>query len=95
VKQEYNPYDPQWWPYFEERQRSRTSEAMKGKWQYQIWKNQGEICPVCKQPITDDTDYDIHHIFEQSKGGTDDSSNLVMLHINCHRQVHNAKEKVL
>lgn len=95
VRQEYNPYDLQWQPYFEERQRSRTSKAMKEKCQYQIWKNQGMICPVCRQPITDDTDYDIHHIFEQSKGGTDDPSNLVMLHINCHRQVHNPKEEVL
>ncbi|NMV11811.1 HNH endonuclease, partial [Vibrio parahaemolyticus] len=31
-----------------------------------------------------------HHIVRRVDGGTDMSSNLMMLHINCHRQLHSS-----
>jgi RNA-directed DNA polymerase len=45
-------------------------------------------CPMCKQHITHETGWHIHHILERHKGGDDRLSNLVMLHPNCHRQLH-------
>ncbi|MCG3734553.1 HNH endonuclease signature motif containing protein, partial [Vibrio cincinnatiensis] len=33
-------------------------------------------------------EWDIHHIIRRVDGGSDDSSNLMMLHVNCHRQIH-------
>ncbi len=56
-----------------------------------IWKKQKGKCLNCKQVITLGTDWDIHHIIPKSKGGDNRISNLMMLHINCHKQVHNLK----
>ncbi|WP_259399592.1 HNH endonuclease [Pseudoalteromonas sp. SR41-4] len=43
---------------------------------------------MCHQKITKETGWNIHHIVERVKGGTDEMSNLVLLHPNCHRQLH-------
>ena len=32
--------------------------------------------------------WDVHHVLPKSKGGDDRLSNLQMLHINCHKQIH-------
>lgn len=32
-----------------------------------------------------------HHFQEKSKGRNDRNSNLVMLHLNCHRQIHSSQ----
>jgi RNA-directed DNA polymerase len=91
LKQDCNPYDPEWYSYIQKRQNSKTSKAMKRRGLYQLWTKQRMICPICKQAITSDTEFDIHHILGKSKGGTDDITNLMMLHINCHKQCHNTK----
>lgn len=48
-------------------------------------------CPNCMQEISMETGWDIHHIIPKSKGGDNRSSNLMMLHINCHKQIHNPR----
>jgi 5-methylcytosine-specific restriction endonuclease McrA len=35
-----------------------------------------------------DTGWNVHHLLKKSLGGSDDVSNLVLLHPNCHRQLH-------
>ncbi|NJS08627.1 HNH endonuclease, partial [Escherichia coli] len=32
--------------------------------------------------------WNVHHLLKKSLGGSDDVSNLVLLHPNCHRQLH-------
>ncbi|WP_261298988.1 HNH endonuclease [Shewanella holmiensis] len=32
--------------------------------------------------------WNVHHIVERGKGGSDEMENLVLLHPNCHRQLH-------
>ncbi|MDO6750105.1 HNH endonuclease, partial [Gilvimarinus sp. 1_MG-2023] len=44
--------------------------------------------PMCKQFITSETGWNIHHVLERHKGGSDKLENLVLLHPNCHRQLH-------
>ncbi|EAS1844058.1 HNH endonuclease, partial [Salmonella enterica] len=34
------------------------------------------------------TGWNIHHILKKSLGGSDNLENLVLLHPNCHRQLH-------
>ena len=53
-----------------------------------LWKEQGGICPVCNQPITQVTGWHNHHIVYKAMGGTDRAENRVLIHPNCHRQVH-------
>ena len=53
-----------------------------------LWLAQNKRCPMCKQLITFETGWNIHHIIERHKGGGDELGNLVLLHPNCHRQIH-------
>lgn len=90
IKGEANPYDPKWKEYFE----SRISRLMKEKLQgrkrlLQLWLKQEGKCPICKEFITEETGWNIHHTLPRIQGGTDTMSNLALLHPNCHRQVHN------
>ncbi len=51
-----------------------------------LLKRDGYICAWCKQPLTDiDNSRKVHvdHIFPKSKGGSDDPSNLQLLHRRC------------
>ena len=60
-----------------------------------IWRSQDSICPICRQNIKVDSKWELHHIKEKSKGGDNKPTNLIMLHPNCHRQVHSQKMKVI
>ena len=53
-----------------------------------LWLRQQKRCAICRHKITKETGWNIHHIVERVKGGSDDMSNLVLLHPNCHRQLH-------
>jgi RNA-directed DNA polymerase len=53
-----------------------------------LWKQQNGICPVCQQKITRLTGWDNHHLVWRVYGGGDGADNRVLLHPNCHRQVH-------
>jgi RNA-directed DNA polymerase len=89
VRQEANPYDPQWEVYFERRLDAKMADNLKGKQTlHYLWKQQSGICPVCKQKITQWTGWHNHHIVWRVNGGGDNLENRVLLHPNCHRQVH-------
>ena len=55
---------------------------------YSLWKEQNGLCPVCHQRITTLTGWHNHHIVWRTHGGSDTTENRVLLHPNCHRQVH-------
>jgi len=61
---------------------------------FSLWKNQDGICPVCQQRIDDETKWHQHHITWKVHGGKDTLDNLVLLHPNCHGQVHSLKLEV-
>lgn len=88
-----NPYDPKWESYFERRLKLQMYHALSDddKKLVLLWNKQKGKCRICKQSITFDTDWDVHHIIPKSKGGSDKSSNLELLHINCHKQLHNRR----
>jgi RNA-directed DNA polymerase len=90
IVSEANPYDKQWDSYFEKRARYKMySSLSENKTLQVLWNKQKGKCPNCKQIITLETDWDVHHIIPKSRGGDNSNSNLMMLHINCHKQVHN------
>lgn len=89
IKAEANPYAPEWESYFEQRLVRNWKNSMKGRWKLvSLWSEQNKRCLVCNCHITQETGWNIHHLIERHKGGTDALSNLVLLHPNCHRQVH-------
>ena len=89
VKGEANPYDPAWEPYFEERLGVKMAGTLVGRWTLRLlWKEQGGICPVCNQKITTVTGWHNHHIVWRTHGGKDTIENRVLVHPNCHQQIH-------
>ena len=89
ILSEANPYDKQWGSYFEKRLKYKMYHSLSGDRKLQImWNKQKGKCPVCKQSVTIETDWDVHHVLPKNKGGDDKLSNLQMLHINCHKQIH-------
>jgi RNA-directed DNA polymerase len=90
IRGEANPYDPAWEVYFEKRLGVKMKDNLSGRRKLlYLWKEQDGICPVCNQKITELTGWHNHHIVWRSKGGSDKAENRVLLHPNCHRQVHN------
>ena len=89
VKSEANPYDPAFDEYFTKRLASKMLSSLehrsKLRW---LWRVQDGLCPVCEQPISMETQWHLHHVTPKRLGGSDKLGNLVLLHANCHRQVH-------
>jgi RNA-directed DNA polymerase len=89
IRAEANPHDPNWEPYFEKRLDLQMFAKLKGRrWLQHLWKEQSGLCPVCQQKITKITGWHSHHILWRSKGGSDGTENRVLLHPNCHQQIH-------
>ena len=94
ILSEANPYDKEWDSYFEKRLGFKMYNSLSENKPLQIlWNKQEGKCLNCKQVINLETDWDVHHIIPNSKGGDNRSSNLMMLHINCHKQIHNLRFK--
>jgi RNA-directed DNA polymerase len=89
VRKDANPYDPAWEPYFEHRLDVKTVQNLQGKRKlHYLWKEQQGLCPLCHQKITKLTGWHSHHIIWRVYGGSDNAENRVLLHPNCHRQLH-------
>jgi RNA-directed DNA polymerase len=89
IKGEANPYDLQWEQYFEDRLGLTMKESFRGRKRLlYLWYAQDGKCPNCSERITRETGWNLHHILPKAQGGTDSLKNLVLLHPNCHRQVH-------
>lgn len=96
IKAEANPYDPMWEAYFEERLGVKMANTLLGRRKLLfLWKQQDGFCPVCQQKITKTTGWTNHHLVGKSKGGKDGVENCVLLHPNCHHQVHSQKVEVV
>ncbi len=46
-----------------------------------LWLRQQQCCAMCRHKITKETGWNIHYIVERVKGGGDELSNLVLLHL--------------
>jgi RNA-directed DNA polymerase len=88
IRGEANPYDPAWEGYFDRRLGRQWLAGEHRQPLVNLWKAQQGTCPVCRQRITKETGWNIHHIRYRVHGGGDNQTNLALLHPNCHRQVH-------
>ena len=89
IKGEANPYDPEWEPYFEARQGVGMARNLKGRrYLLRLWKEQDGLCAVCHQRITHLSGWHSHHLVWRTHGGSNRAENQVLLHPNCHAQVH-------
>jgi len=89
VRSNANPFDPQWELYYEERQYSQSHIDFWDKpWFKHLWIRERGLCPVCGELITKISGWHNHHIHWRVYGGNDELDNRILLHPNCHRQVH-------
>lgn len=95
IRGEANPYDLEWEQYFEERIGLKMLDNLKERRKLlRLWFGQDGICQICSERITKETGWNIHHIQRRTDGGKDTMDNLVLLHPNCHNQVHSQKLEV-
>lgn len=95
IRSEANPYCPKWEIYFEQRLGQKMADdvslSLKLK---RLWISHKGRCLQCRNLITQETGWHIHHQIPKVKGGKDTLSNLRLLHPHCHRQVHSQDEKL-
>jgi len=90
IRSNANPFDPQWELYFEERLFRHIHIDFREKpWFQYLWNRERGLCPLCKQFISGRTGWHNHHIHWRVYGGSDELDNRILLHPNCHRQIHN------
>jgi RNA-directed DNA polymerase len=82
-----NPFDPTWSSYFADRH-GLLMERQGRNLPPKLWKAQNGICPICSEPITVFSGWEIHHRTPRALGGSNGKANLALLHTNCHWQAH-------
>jgi RNA-directed DNA polymerase len=96
IKGAYNPFDPEWEMYGENLRQERMLENMSHRKQWiRMYVDQGGLCAVCQCKMTKVTGWHDHHIEYRVHGGSDALGNRVLLHPNCHAQVHSNGLKVI
>lgn len=85
IKATANPFDPKWESYFEARLGAAMLDSIKGRSKLiHLWLKQDRCCPMCHQPITQTSGWSLYHLVRKVDGGSDGTSNLAMLHPDCH-----------
>ncbi len=84
-----NPFDPKWETYFEDRIGAKMKGNLAGRKRLlHLWLEQEGKCLVCGEPLTKDSGWHVHHLIRRVDGGSNQRGNLVMVHPNCHNQIH-------
>ncbi|ABF09756.1 group II intron reverse transcriptase/maturase [Cupriavidus metallidurans] len=89
VRGDYNPFDPAQEMYGETLRQERMAESMSYRKQWaKLFMSQRGLCAVCQGKITKETRWHDHHIEPRVSGGSDALGNRVLVHPDCHVQVH-------
>ena len=96
IKGDYHPYDPQWEVYGETLRQERMLKRMSYRKEWaKLYFDQRGLCALCGYEMNMDTGWHDHHMEYRVMGGSDALGNRVLLHPNCHNQVHNLKLQVV
>jgi RNA-directed DNA polymerase len=92
VKGDFNPFDPTMEQYGEQLRQGRMeqSRGYLKQW-FKLYTSQDGLCAHCGVALTEETGWHDHHLEYRMHGGSDALSNRVLLHPDCHRQVHVGK----
>lgn len=95
IKGAFNPYDPAWEMYGEALRKERMVKNMRYRKEWiTLYVDQRGKCALCGNEMDFDTGWHDHHIEYRMVGGSDALGNRVLLHPNCHSQVHQRGLKV-
>lgn len=92
VKSDLNPFDPTFRDYLTRRREQLVDESGIGK-RKALYQAQQGLCPWCQSEITPETGWHVHHCQPVCQGGSEEPTNLVLLHPNCHRQLHHSMRR--
>lgn len=96
IKGAYTPYDPELEQYGETLRQERMLKNMSYRMEWaKLYANQKGECALCGYEMDMDTGWHDHHIEYRVNGGSDALGNRVLLHPNCHTQVHTLGLKVV
>ncbi len=90
IKGNYNPFDPAW----EQEGEMLRSRRMMNSLQYRrevarLYQQQRGQCAHCRLQITRESGWQDHYLLPRTQDGRKSTSNRVLLHPECHDQVHN------
>lgn len=89
IKGAFHPYDPEWEMYGETLRQERMLKNMRYRKEWiRLYVDQEGRCVRCGYAMDFDTGWHDHHIVHRSDGGTDALGNRVLLHPDCHAQIH-------
>jgi RNA-directed DNA polymerase len=89
VKGHYHPYDRTWEMYGETLRQERMLNIMRYRKEWsKLYSDQRGLCALCGYEMDLDTGWHDHHIEYRMDGGSEALGNRVLLHPNCHNQVH-------
>jgi len=89
VKADYNPFDPGWEEYGEQLRQQRMMDSLQHRRQWvSLFQQQRGRCALCGGTITKETGWHDHYLVYRTMGGDDSLGNRVLLHPDCHQQVH-------
>jgi RNA-directed DNA polymerase len=86
VKGMASPDDPHLKGYWMKRQAAKARDLTSSK--QKLAKRQKGRCRECGESLFNDEELHIHHLIARSLGGKDNYSNLVLVHLLCHQQIH-------
>lgn len=93
IKGKSSPDDPNLKEYWEKRNKAKAKELIPSS--QKIAKRQEFVCPICGESLFNGEDTHLHHIVPRHQGGKDTYSNLQLVHMFCHQQIHSKKTKVI
>ena len=90
----YRVYDktPETQEYWKKREYTNAFNQIYSEKMRRLYKRQQGKCSFCKEHMSkeqiENTELHAHHMLPRSLGGTEDYSNLRLLHEECHRELH-------
>jgi RNA-directed DNA polymerase len=88
VKGAASPDDPALRGYWIERERRRIDDDLLPPRLMGLARAQRGLCSHCGTSLFNGEALHRHHLLPKSKGGTDQRSNVQLLHLYCHQQIH-------
>ncbi len=88
-----SPDDRRLKDYWMKRQAAKARDLTFSK--QRLAKRQKGRCPECGESLFNDEERQVHHLLARSRGGKDSYSNLVLVHLFCHQQIHAKTQRAM
>jgi RNA-directed DNA polymerase len=86
VKGRASPDDPALKDYWKERNGAKAKDLTPSK--QKLARRQQGRCPSCRESLFNEEELQVHHRQPKKQGGKDTYSNLQLVHLFCHQQIH-------